>query len=72
MGPSSSAAIDGSVSLVEPVPQPKRYLPPAGSKVGSVSRRQPANSIRTVGPPMWVSQTSMGSPYAHTTLVVGG
>ena len=57
--PELIGGIAGPAVFSEPVPQPNRYLPPGGSKVGSVRSRQPPASISNVGPPMCVSRTSM-------------
>jgi hypothetical protein len=57
IAPSASGAIAGPASLRDDVPRPKAYRRPGGSNVGSVSRRQPAASISSVGPPEWVSAT---------------
>jgi endonuclease G len=55
--PRSAAALAGPVVLWEADLQPKVYLRPGASKVGSVSSRHPSTSSRTVGPPMWVRRT---------------
>jgi hypothetical protein len=47
----SAAATAGPVVFRDDVPQPKLYLPPGGSKVGSVRIRHPSTSISRVGPP---------------------
>jgi hypothetical protein len=39
---------------LDSAPQPTDYLRPVASNIGSVSRRHPSTSIRTVGPRMWV------------------
>jgi hypothetical protein len=56
-GPSRSAR--EKRRLPDAAPQPKEYLRPGASNVGSVSRRHPSTSIRTVGPPLWVSRTPL-------------
>ena len=50
IGGSSAAAIAGPASLRDDVPQPKEYLRPGGSNVGSVSSRQPPTSISVSRP----------------------
>src|SRR5215213_8500168 len=55
IGPTSSAGIAGPASLRDAAPQPKAYLRPGASNVGSVSRRQPPTSMRMVGPPTCVA-----------------
>src|SRR6266545_749088 len=63
IGGRSAAATAGPVVLRDADPQPKVYLRPGASNVGSVSSRSPSTSIRVVGPPMWVIRTSgTGSP----------
>ena len=59
IGGRSAAAIAGPASLRDDVPQPKEYLRPGGSNVGSVSSRQPPISISAVGPPMCVMRMSL-------------
>src|SRR3954468_21231857 len=45
-------SIAGPAVLREPVPQPKLYRPPAGSKVGSVRGRQPRSRAGRSAPYM--------------------
>jgi hypothetical protein len=44
-------SIDGPCSLRDAVPQPKKYLLPGGSNVGSVISRHGPISMTAVGPP---------------------
>ena len=64
--PSSPAAIAGPVTFRDDVPQPKSYVRPGGSNVGSVSIRQPAD-LDQHGRPADVGDLTVVSSRARST-----